>query len=1710
MAQTAPAEPTDFEAAVGDAQVTLTWDTPPTGVTGHEFRYKTANGAYPASFMTMPNSGVGGTNQKSFTVTGLTNEVEHTFQLRAVNADGESTTVETDPVTPTPGICDRTDKVQEVILAELADATECAAVNVADLASIAPSLDMSGEGISSLKEGDFAGLTSVRTLKLDNNSFTTLPAGVFTGLTALTTLRLDGDDDPQSVQGLTSLPAGVFTGLTALTTLVLRDNNLTSLPAGVFTGLTALESLELNHNNLTSLPATVFSGLTALRILTLHQNDLTSLPDGVFTGLTALQNFSLGDNPDTGNTLALTVTLEKFGTDQVRAKVPAGAPATVAFTPAVVNGALAGSATALSVLAGAVEGEAVTVERTSGTVTVDIDLTTQPSLPIRHTGYIFAKAAGSEPLEFPPPDTAPDPPTVSAIADGTSKIVVSWSAPANDGGSAITGYRLQVSNTGASGWSNLVQNTTDTSHTHTGLAAGTTRHYRVYASNAQGESQPSDVVSDMTQPGATSCTEGPDDLWCGVVTVALHTEGLFGAYGFVDASATSYTSDTGALSDETFPVGTNNYTIDSVYIPRATSDDNLTFSLTSALSNTDKEKLVLHIGSRTFAFSGVTPNASFDYRWSSGLDWSEATSITLRLRRAPDAPTNLMAEADGGTRIELTWSAPADDGGSAITGYRIEVSPDGSSGSWSDLVADTGSAATSYTHTGLSPGDTRHYRVSAINPAGTSEASGSDDATTADPPTLSSAEVDALSATPMKLDFSENLDLSRVVPASIVAAFTITADGAELEISHMLSSNFRLQVVFVAGNVIYQGQTVVVSYDKPVAGSDALADSDGDEVASFTTGVAGVPAVVNYSTQTPPLPAPTGFRAEPGDGEVTLSWDPPSSGSGVTHHDYRFKTDGSYGGWIEIDDSGPGETHASGFTVTTDIVNGTAHTFQLRAGGAGDSPAADSDEVTPMEASLDPPTNLRATAGDRQAVLTWTPPAADSGYTQHQYRYRAGDGNWERWTTIRDSGPGEANGRRATVTGLANATEYRFELRASDAGSGRSEADTTEVTPQGPPRIEGVEVVSSPGLDGDTYGAREEIRIEVTFDQPVEVVGDPRFRFDVGGSDRLAAYDSGGGTETVLFVYRVEVGDRDGDGIEVGGVALVLDGNDRIRNPAGHDAERTHDGPGRLAGHKVNGARRVGMHEHEAFTHGHGHFNAGKRYYTETYPEHEHGGHEHPDKANDHPSLNGPLKVHTHHVPENPKSVSGGPDERGHDDVEHIHRCYDDKPRCNKDDYSSKPGLPIEITHSHVGDSEPGHGYDWRAKYFEKRPPMPTEVTATAGAGRVRLAWVAPELEWDPKKLRWVVPAPGLEAHVTHHEYRYRAGSGSFTAWKTIPDSGVFGDNRDGFTVTGLDDGTAYTFELRAANAGGGGDTARAEAGMTATVPEIEGRVAVTSTPDGRYRAGDGIRIAVTFDQPVEVEGDPEFGLNVGGERVAMYRWGGGTAVLVFVYTVRPEDRDDDGIWIGNHDHDDNPTFRLDGDDRIRNAAGQDADLSHPGLGTQRGHKVNGGGAAPEDDQHSHQQFSHSHGHSKGGPPFVQVYGEHTHLYHVHHDTDDGHLSAMRPGLHVHHVQENLKGDFGPDLRSHGGMEHTHLCGDIEFDCNPDKETVQVGDELGLPIRVTHAHGDSEPMHKFDWEDYFDEAASGRSCRSRTRRRPRATTGRSGSRSGSTASRAAR
>ena len=306
------------------------------------------------------------------------------------------------------GICDRTPQVRDAIVAVVPIVTYCNDVTDAHLAAITGALHLSGENIAALAAGDFDGLTALTTLWLVGNSLTTLPAGVFDNNTALTTLYLQNNQ-------LSSLPAGVFDGLTALTTLNLDHNSLTTLPTGVFDGLTGLTTLNLGHNSLTTLPAGVFDGLTALTTLWLHGNSLTTLPAGVFDNNTALTTLWLYGNSLTtlpeglfdglsslvrlrlyGNAvdpLPLTVSLEKVGADQVKAVAPTGAPFDIVLPLTVANGDISGGATTITIPAGSLESQPLTVTRTPGTTAaVTVDIGTLPGLPANHQGYALVKS----------------------------------------------------------------------------------------------------------------------------------------------------------------------------------------------------------------------------------------------------------------------------------------------------------------------------------------------------------------------------------------------------------------------------------------------------------------------------------------------------------------------------------------------------------------------------------------------------------------------------------------------------------------------------------------------------------------------------------------------------------------------------------------------------------------------------------------------------------------------------------------------------------------------------------------------------------------------------------------------------------------------------------------------------------------------------------------------------------------------------------------------------------------------------------------------------------------------------------------------------------------------------------------------------------------------------------------------------------------------
>jgi hypothetical protein len=115
---------------------------------------------------------------------------------------------------------------------------------------------------------------------------------------------------------------------------------------------------------------------------------------------------------------------------------------------------------------------------------------------------------------------------------------------------------------------------------------------------------------------------------------------------------------------------------------------------------------------------------------SDGLDSVSGSKSFTCSTTIPDEPTGLTAATVSASEIDLSWVAPVDDGGTAITGYKIErESPVGNG--FSVLVPNTGVNSTTYSDTGLSASTQYNYRVSAVNTIGLGNSSDEAHATTA-------------------------------------------------------------------------------------------------------------------------------------------------------------------------------------------------------------------------------------------------------------------------------------------------------------------------------------------------------------------------------------------------------------------------------------------------------------------------------------------------------------------------------------------------------------------------------------------------------------------------------------------------------------------------------------------------------------------------------------------------------------------------------------------------------------------------------------------------------------------------------------------------------------------------------------------------------------------------------------------------------------------
>lgn len=348
------------------------------------------------------------------------------------------------------------------------------------------------------------------------------------------------------------------------------------------------------------------------------------------------------------------------------------------------------------------------------------------------------------------------------------RITLSWTAPSDDGGATITGYRIEISTDGSS-WSSLVGDTgsSQTGYSHL-VSRGITVRYRVSAINSAGVGEPSNVDRATTPPlekdrpalealynatggsnwaaNANWMSDAPLDQWYGVTT--NERDRVTGISLVLNRLTGELPPELGSLSNLEWLVLDDNRLTGEIPSELGGLSDLQELSLSNnQLSGEIPPELGRLADLRLLWFSdnqltGCIPEG---LRGVQNNDFDSLGLIFCDEVVAPGAPTGLTANANGQNRIDLTWNAPSDDGGAAITGYRIEVSTDGSS--WSDLVSDTASTATSYSHTGLDAGSVRRYRVSAINSAGAGAPAVPANATT-DAPTPTPTATPSATATP--------------------------------------------------------------------------------------------------------------------------------------------------------------------------------------------------------------------------------------------------------------------------------------------------------------------------------------------------------------------------------------------------------------------------------------------------------------------------------------------------------------------------------------------------------------------------------------------------------------------------------------------------------------------------------------------------------------------------------------------------------------------------------------------------------------------------------------------------------------------------------------------------------------------------------------------------------------------------------------------------
>lgn len=292
------------------------------------------------------------------------------------------------------------------------------------------------------------------------------------------------------------------------------------------------------------------------------------------------------------------------------------------------------------------------------------------SSPAIAKGHVYIGSYDHKIYSFPMV-LIPSAPFNLQASGGVGQIMLSWQAPVSSGGTAITGYKIYVGTTpGGESLLDTIGNVL--AYTASGLSNGLTYYFRVAAVNGNGEGASSIEVI------ATPLT---------VPSVPLSVTATPGA-GFVLVNWTTPASNGG------LPV--TNYTVF-----RGITSGSEAFLLTLNNITTFQDAAPVFGQVNYYKISAVN---------AAGEGPLSAEASAMPISTVPGAPA-IISVTPGNTQVVLSWAAPASNGGSAITNYKIYR---GMSSGGETLVATVDNVNT-WTDTGLVNGKVYYYKISAVN-----------------------------------------------------------------------------------------------------------------------------------------------------------------------------------------------------------------------------------------------------------------------------------------------------------------------------------------------------------------------------------------------------------------------------------------------------------------------------------------------------------------------------------------------------------------------------------------------------------------------------------------------------------------------------------------------------------------------------------------------------------------------------------------------------------------------------------------------------------------------------------------------------------------------------------------------------------------------------------------------------------------------------------